>query len=93
MLADDPLPGGLLPPGFRLAVVHDEVGMSEPAGRAEIQQFAVKPAIERKRRVAQRAERDSDGCPSHDVVHDLMPDEDLERIGLGHAPCRHDHHR
>ena len=80
-VADQRLPGGLLPPRFGLAVVHHEVAEAEVAGRPEVVQRAVHGALEDERRVAQRAEGHDDRHATQRVIGDLVPDQDGQRIG------------
>ena len=82
-VADDGLARELLPPRFGLAVVHDEVAVSELSGRAEIEQASVQPAVEGDGRVAERTEGDRHRKAVQGVVDNLVPGQDLEGIGLG----------
>jgi hypothetical protein len=91
--ADDAFAAELLPPRFRLPVVHDEVGVAQVAGRAEAQRASLHPAVERDRGVAERAERDRNRNTADDVVDDLVPDQDLERVGAATAGERERDHR
>ena len=66
---------------MRLAVVHHEIAPVEAAGRAELVRGPVEALVEDDAGVAERAERGGDGDATARVVDDLVPDEDLERIG------------
>ena len=79
--ADEPEPPELLPPGLCLTVVHDEVGVAQVPGRSEVERPRADPSIEDERGVAERTERDSDRDAGDAVVDDLVPDQDLDRIG------------
>ena len=83
----------LLPPRLGLPVVHDEIGVAQLAGRAEVERAPLDPAVERDRRVAERAEGDGDGEPAEFVVDDLVPDQDLQRVGARLAADRQLDHR
>ena len=84
--AGDSLTGGLLPPGLGLPVVHDQVAVVQPPGGAEIQHLVVEAPVEGDRGVAQRAERDRHRLVAELVVDDLVPGENLDRIGA-HEPA------
>ena len=59
--------------------------MPQAAGGAEVEHLAVEAPVEGQRRIAQRAVGDRDRHASHCVVHDLVPDEDLQGVGPGVA--------
>ena len=88
--AGDPLARGLLPPRFGLPVVHDQVAVIQPPGRAEIQHLVVEAAVEGDRGVAERTERDRHRQVAELVVDDLVPSEDLDGI-RAHPPAGLDH--
>jgi hypothetical protein len=69
-----------LPPRLGLTIPHDEIRVTEIARRAERQLATVDASIEDERRIAQRAERHHDRTRRDRVVHDLVPDQDLQRI-------------
>jgi hypothetical protein len=71
----------LRPQGVALAVIHHEVALVEFARGAEIEHRAGDSPLEDDARVAERAKRDGDGKAAHDVIDDLVPHEDLQRIG------------
>ncbi len=93
-LADNALTAELLPEAEGLPVVHHQVAHPQPAGGAEVQRPAVDHARERQGRIAQRAERHHHRLTGHDIVDDLVPDQDFQRIGarLG-ADLDGDHRR
>ena len=92
ILADDPFAGELLPPGLRLAIVHDQIAVAQPSGGAEIENLAVKVAVEGDAGVAQGAEGDRYRLTVYFVVDDLVPYEDAQRVGAGHITvAEHDH--
>jgi hypothetical protein len=66
-----------------VAVVHDQVTLVELAGRPEIEGLVVHDPVEDDAGVTERAVRDRDRVTAHDVVHDLVPHEDLEGISAG----------
>ena len=75
--------GELLPPRLGLPVVHDEIAQTKPPRRSEVEHHRVEAAVEDDRGVAERTERDRDRGAAQLVVRDLVPDEDLERVGAG----------
>ncbi len=79
-LADEPRAGELLPPRLGLAIPHNQIGVAELAGRPEGQRATIHPAVERERRVAQRAEGHHERPTPEHVVDDLVPHEDLLRV-------------
>ena len=81
VLPDDAGAGELLPPRLGLPVVHDEVAEAKPPRRAEVEHHRVEAAVEDDRGVAEWAERHRDRGAAQLVVRDLVPDEDLERVG------------
>jgi hypothetical protein len=66
-----------------LPVVHDECRLVELPGGAEVEDLAGGPPVEGERGVAQRAVRHDHWDTAHGVVHDLVPDEDLDGVGAG----------
>src|SRR5262249_60269554 len=84
--ADDGLTCELLPPAFRLPVVHHEVRVAKLPGRSEIENAAVDHPLEHQRRVAQRTVRDDDGRAADDVVGDLVPDQHPQWIAATVLP-------
>src|SRR5262249_8038823 len=58
---DECLAAELLPPRLALAVVHDQIGVAQVAGGPEREDAPLHAAVERDRRVAERAEGDRDG--------------------------------
>ncbi len=66
--------------------------MTEASGGAEVQQPTAVLPLEDQRRIAQRAVGDREGKPAHNVVDDLVPDQDL--VGIGGCPTAllHDEH-
>ena len=92
MDSDDPLAGELLPPALGLAVVHHEVGVAQLAGGAEIQHRVAHPPVVDNGRVAERAEGNGDGNAARRVVDDLVPHQDLQRIGAVFAAQEHADH-
>ena len=82
-LADDSQSEELLPPGFGLAVVHDEVGMAQLAGGAEIENPRAEPAVEHDRGIAQRAIGDRNRHSADGIVDDFVPHQDAQRVGPG----------
>src|SRR5262249_42498565 len=79
--AYDALAVELLPPALRLAVIHDEVGVAQLAGRAEAQGPPARAPIEYHRGIAERTPGHRDRGPAEGVVHDFMPNQDPKRIG------------
>jgi len=72
----------LLPPALRLPVVHDEIGVPQLAGGAEIQSRPVERPLEHQRRVAKRTIGHGNRRAADGVVDDLVPNEDSQRIGV-----------
>ena len=72
-LAHDRLAVDLGPPGIGLAVVHYEVGVVQPPGRAELYGFAVQLPSVGDARAAQRAVANQDRIPGDGVVDDFVP--------------------
>ena len=66
--ADDGVTRELLPPAFRLPVVHHKVRVAKLPGRSEIQNTAIDHPLEHQRRVARRAVGDDNGCAADGVV-------------------------
>ena len=92
-LADDRLAEELLPPAFSLAVVHHQVRVPELAGGAEIEHPVADPPVEDDGGVAQGTEGDRDRHAAYGVVGDLVPHQDLQRIGPRVAVDDHADHR
>ncbi len=83
---DEGLAGELLPPAFRLPVVHNEIRVPKLSGRSEIENAAIDHPLEHQRRVAERAVGDDDGRAAHDVVRDFVPDQHAQWIGASILP-------
>ncbi len=81
VLADQPLACSLLPPTLGQAVVHDQVAKAQPSSRTKSRHLIVYAPLKGDGRVTQWAERHCDGNVSQRVVHDLVPHQDLDRIG------------
>ncbi len=92
-LADQGIASELLPPGLRLPVVHDEVGVAQLPGRPEVEHPAVDAPVEGDRRVAEGAEGDGDRSVAETCVDDLVPGQDLQRIRTALALDRDLDHR
>lgn len=90
---DECLSAELLPPGLPLTIEHDRVVVPEVSGGSEIDQLTVECALEDEGGVAERAERHR--CRGHAdcVVHDLVPDQDLNRIDAHVTVELEDDHR
>jgi hypothetical protein len=73
--ADDGFTRELLPPAFRLPVVHHEIRVPQLPGRSEIENAAIDHPLKRQRGVAQRAVGDDDGRAADGVVCNLVPDQ------------------
>jgi hypothetical protein len=80
-VADNGLPDSLLPPGFGLPVVHQQIAVAQAAGGAEIQHAAMNRALEVEYAIAERTGGDDEGHATDGVVNDLVPDDDLDGIG------------
>jgi hypothetical protein len=63
----------------------------QPPRGAEIQHPAVEPPVEGQRGITQRAEGDRHRRAADLVVHDFVPDQDLQRVGAG-IPADLDRH-
>ena len=74
------------------AVAHHEVRVAQPPGRAEVENLPSGAAVEHDCGVAQRAERDRNRHRPKRVVRDLVPDEDLDRVGAHLAGDVHGDH-
>jgi len=92
--ADHRLAERLWPVRVGLAVVHHEVGAVELAAGPEVEQLTVDGRTEAgDPRVAQRAIRDEDGHTGEVVLHDLVPHQDPDRVGLRDPVDLHRDHR
>ena len=92
-ITDDGLPGEVGPQALGLAVVHDQRGVEQAARGAEVQDVGAEPPVVGHRRVAQRTVRDGDGDPADDIVDQLVPDHDPQRVGPGLAARLQRQHR
>src|SRR5262249_14718278 len=79
---DDGLAGELLPPAFRLPVVHYEIRVAKLSGRSEIEKAAIDHPLEHQRRVAERAVGNDDGRVADHIVGDPLC---LEKSVRGHS--------
>ena len=91
--ADDALAQELLPPAFRGAVVHHEIGIAQLARGAELQRHAVDAPVEDNGGVAERAIGHGHRDAADAVVDDLVPGQNAEGIGLGFAVNLEPDHR
>lgn len=82
-MPDDGLTREVTPEGLRLSVVHHQRRVVELARGPEVEHPVAQPAVVGDRRVAQRAVRHGDRDAVERVVHDLVPDQHLHRIGAG----------
>ena len=62
-------------------VVHHQVRVAQLAGGTEVQHRIADPAVVDDRRIAERAEGHRDRDAPDRVVDDLVPDQNLERVG------------
>ena len=68
-------------PGVGIAVEHDEIAVHQPARHPELRLRA----LERDRRAGERAVGHGESEVAHDVVDDLVPDQDALWVGTGDA--------
>ena len=73
----------LVPKRLGLPVEHHEVRSKQQAGDTEIPGTAVDPRIEGDPRTREGTIGHQDRLAAQGVIHDLMPPEDVERIGAG----------
>ena len=81
MRADDALAGQLLPERLRHIVPHDQVAVAQQAADAEAQGVVADAPVEDDGAVAERAEGHGDRRIADDIVGDLMPRQNRQRIG------------
>ncbi len=86
------LAGEVSPQRLGLSVVHDQRRLVQLAGRAEVEQPIAELPLERQRRVAQRTVGHRHRHTAHLVVDDLVPDQDLDGVGLRLPVDLHDDH-
>src|SRR6266852_5067939 len=70
----------LLPPRFGLAVIHQQVAEAQAPGCAKIQHPPTDSTLEDNGSITERAERHGNGYSSNGIVHNLVPDKQLNGI-------------
>ena len=74
------LTNSLLPPRFGLSVIHQQVAEAQAPGGAEIQYPPTDSTLEGNGGITERAERHGNGYSSNGIVHNLVPDKNLNGI-------------
>ena len=74
------LAADLLPPRLRLPIPHQQIAKPQIARNPEIQRPPVQLPSERNRAIAQRAIGNRHGDAAHNIVHNLMPHHNRQRI-------------
>lgn len=71
----------MLPPALGLTVVHHQIGVSQLSRRAEIENAILNRALENERAIAERAIGNGYGHTPDNIIHDLVPDQNAQRVG------------
>ena len=71
----------MTPERLGLSVEHHETRVEEQTGDTELEDAPLNAAVDDRRRVTQRAVLHRDGNTADGVVHDLVPHQNVERVG------------